>query len=79
MLLDALDAEDAPAAARASPAVATLRTVWSTHYARREDGTPRRREAKEWPPVGERVQSPHDPEMHYSTKRGMEWSGYKCM
>ena len=27
--------------------------------------------------MGERVQSPHDPEMHYSTKRGMEWSGYK--
>jgi transposase len=28
-------------------------------------------------PVGERIQSPYDPEMHYSTKRGMEWSGYK--
>lgn len=76
-LLDALDAEGAPKAAHEAPAVATLRTVWSTHYARREDGTPRWREAKEWPPVGERVQSPHDPGMHYSTKRGMEWSGYK--
>jgi transposase len=76
-LLDALDAEGAPAAARAAPAIATLRTVWNTHYARHEDGTPRWREAKEWPPVGERVQSPHDPEIHYSTKRGMEWSGYK--
>ena len=77
VLLDALDAEGAPKAAQEAPTVATLRTVWSTHYARREDGTPRWREAKEWPPVGERVQSPHDPEMHYSTKRGMEWSGYK--
>ena len=76
-LLDALDAEGAPAAARVAPVVATLRTVWRTHYARREDGTPRWREAKEWPAVGDRVQSPHDPEMHYSTKRGMEWSGYK--
>jgi transposase len=76
-LLDALDGEGAPGVAREAPAVATLRTVWGTHYARREDGTPRWREAKEWPPVGERVQSPHDPEMHYSTKRGMEWSGYK--
>jgi transposase len=28
-------------------------------------------------PVGERIQSPYDPEMHYSAKRGMEWSGYK--
>ena len=27
--------------------------------------------------MGERVQSPYDPEMHYSAKRGMEWSGYK--
>jgi transposase len=76
-LLDALDAKGVPAAARGAQAVATLRTVWSTHYARRENGTPRWREAKEWPPVGERVQSPHDPEMHYSAKRGMEWSGYK--
>ena len=23
------------------------------------------------------LQSPYDPEMHYSTKRQMEWSGYK--
>ena len=27
--------------------------------------------------MGERLQSPYDPEMHYSTKRGLEWSGYK--
>ena len=27
--------------------------------------------------MGERLQSPYDPEMHYSTKRQMEWSGYK--
>jgi transposase len=27
--------------------------------------------------VGERLQSPYDPEAHYSTKRQMEWSGYK--
>ncbi len=76
-LLAALDAREAPVEARAEPAVATLRTVWATHYARRDDGTPRWRAAKEWPPVAERVQSPYDPEMHYSAKRGMEWSGYK--
>lgn len=76
-LLDAVDAAGAPAAARAEAAVATLRTVWATHYARRDDGSPRWRAPKEWPPVGERVQSPYDPEMHYSAKRGMEWSGYK--
>ena len=27
--------------------------------------------------MGERLQSPYDPEMHYSTKRELEWSGYK--
>lgn len=76
-LLAAVDAVSAPAAVRAAPAVATLRTVWSTHYARHDDGRPRWRHQREWPPVGERVQSPYDPEMHYSAKRGMEWSGYK--
>lgn len=76
-LLDAVDAADAPGAVRTAPAVATLRTVWATHYARRDDGRPRWRDHREWPPVGERVQSPYDPEMHYSAKRGMEWSGYK--
>lgn len=76
-LLAAVDAEGAPEAVRAAPAVAPLRVVWATHYARRDDGTPRWRDPKEWPPVGERVQSPYDPEMHYSAKRGIEWSGYK--
>ena len=75
-LLDALDAPDAPAAARATPMVATLRDVWRVHYAREESG-PRWRTGAELPPVGERLQSPYDPEAHYSTKRRMEWSGYK--
>src|SRR5215213_9185888 len=72
-LLDALDGPDAPAAARALPMVQTLRDVWRVHYAR-EDGRPRWRAGAELPPVGERLQSPYDPEMHDSTKRGLEWS-----
>jgi transposase len=75
-LLDALDDASAPAAARAVPMVQTLRDVWRVHYAR-DDGRPRWRAGAELPPVGERLQSPYDPEMHYSTKRQMEWSGYK--
>jgi transposase len=76
-LLDALAAPDAPVAARQQPMVGTLRDVWRIHYAREGDGPPRWRAGAELPPVGERLQSPYDPEAHYSTKRQMEWSGYK--
>jgi transposase len=75
-LLDALDAPTAPATAQTVPMVQTLRDVWRVHYAR-DDGRPRWRAGTELPPVGERLQSPYDPEMHYSTKRQIEWSGYK--
>jgi transposase len=76
-LLDALAAPDAPAMAYQLPMVGTLRDVWRIHYAREENGPPRWRAGAELPPVGERLQSPYDPEAHYSTKRQMEWSGYK--
>ncbi len=76
-LLDALDGSSAPASARELAMVQTLRDVWRVHYAREDDGRPRWRVVAELPPVGERLQSPYDPEMHYSTKRQMEWSGYK--
>jgi transposase len=56
--------------------VQTLRDVWRVHYAR-DGGRLRWRSGAELPPVGERLQSPYDPEMHYSAKFGLEWSGYK--
>ncbi len=77
LLLAALDAPDAPDAAREVPMLGTLRDVWRIHYAREGSGPPRWRAGAELPPVGERLQSPYDPEAHYSTKRQMEWSGYK--
>ena len=77
VLLDALDTADAPETAREVAMVGTLRDVWRIHYAREGDGPPRWRAGSELPPVGERLQSPYDPETHYSTKRQMEWSGYK--
>jgi transposase len=76
LLLEALDAPTAPVAAREVPMVGTLRDVWRVHYAR-DGGKPRWRAGAELPPVGERLQSPYDPEAHYSTKRQLEWSGYK--
>ena len=75
-LLDALDAPTAPPAARNVTMVQTMREVWRIHYAR-DEGRPRWRAGAELPPVGERLQSPYDPEMHYSMKRQIEWSGYK--
>src|SRR4051812_47558074 len=77
VLLDALDAPDAPAAARALPMVRTLRDVWRVHYARDDDGRLRWRSVAELPPVAERVQSPYDPEAHFSQKRQFGWTGYK--
>jgi transposase len=76
LLLDMLDEANAPAAARAVPMVKTLRDVWRVHYAR-EGGEPRLRSGKELPSVGERVQSPHDTDAHYSVKRRLAWLGYK--
>src|SRR5215210_4772618 len=77
VLLGALDAPDAPAAARVLPMVQTLRDVWRVHYARDDDGRLRWRSVAELPPVAERVQSPYDPEAHFSQKRQFGWTGYK--
>src|SRR5436190_647255 len=77
VLLDALDAPTAPAAARELPMVQTLRDVWRIHYARDDDGRLRWRSVAELPPVAERVQSPSDPEAHFSQKRQFGWTGYK--
>jgi transposase len=77
LLLAALDATDAPAQACGVPMVQTLRDVWRVHYIRDEDGQLRWREVKELPPVAERIQSPHDPEAHFSMKRQLSWVGYK--
>ncbi len=76
LLLDALDAASAPTAAREVPMVETLRKVWRTHYGR-DDGRLRWKEPKELPATAERLQSPYDPEAHYSAKRGFGWVGYK--
>src|SRR3954466_12361944 len=52
VLLDAVDARDAPAAARALPMVRTLRDVWRVHYARDDDGRLRWRSIAELPAGG---------------------------
>jgi len=75
-LLDALDGPTAPEAGRELAMVRTMRRVWQLHYAR-EDGQVRWRDLSELPPVAERVQSPYDPQAHFSMKRTLSWIGYK--
>jgi transposase len=77
LLLAALDAPATPAEARAVPMVRTLREVWRVHYAGGDNGQLRWQKIEELPPVAERMQSPHDPEAHFSMKRQLAWVGYK--
>ena len=76
LLLEALEQPTAPAGARDLPMVQTLREVWRVHYMM-DEKPPRWRKTQELPPVAERMQSPHDPEAHFSTKRQFSWTGYK--
>ena len=76
LLLEALEKPTAPAAARDLPMVQVLRDVWRVHYAQ-DERPPRWRKTQELPPVAERMQSPYDPEAHFSIKRQFSWTGYK--
>ena len=77
-LLDALDDASAPGGrASAADGGHAARCLARALRARRRTAACAGAPAAELPPVGERLQSPYDPEMHYSTKREMEWSGYK--
>jgi transposase len=58
------------------PAVVTLRRVWSEQYIG-EPGQLRWREVQEMPSPAELITSPYDPEARYSSKRDIEWVGYK--
>jgi transposase len=75
-LLEALEQPTVPAAARDLPMVQILRDVWRVHYAQ-DERPPRWRKTQELPPVAERMQSPYDPEAHFSIKRQFGWTGYK--
>jgi transposase len=58
------------------PAVLTLRRLWAEQYT----GTPgklRWREVKAMPSLAGLFSSPYDTEARYSTKRDLNWVGYK--
>jgi transposase len=75
-LLAAIDATtDQPILAQVA-AVLTLRRLWDEQYT----GTPgklRWREVKEMPSPAGLISSPYDTEARYSTKRDLNWVGYK--
>jgi transposase len=58
------------------PAMITLRRIWSEQYTE-EHGQLRWREVKEMPAAADQLTSPYDTDARYSTKRHMEWIGYK--
>jgi transposase len=75
-LLTAIDAAaDQPWLALV-PAVVTLRRVWAEQYTGRP-GQLQWRAVKEMPSPAGLIASPYDPEARYSTKRDVEWVGYK--
>jgi transposase len=76
-LLAAVDAvTDRPELAQL-PAVVTLRRVWAEQYTGVPGGL-RWREVKDMPSPAELISSPYDTEARYSTKRDVQWVGYKA-
>jgi transposase len=75
-LLDAIAAAtDQPILAQL-PAVLTLRRLWAEQYSGTA-GKLRWREVKEMPSPAGLLSSPYDTEARYSTKRDVNWMGYK--
>ncbi len=75
-LLAAVDAAtDQPLLAQIQ-AVLTLRRVWAEQYTG-DPGQLRWREVKDMPSPANLISSPYDTEARYSTKRSIEWVGYK--
>ena len=75
-LLAAVDAATNQPLLTQIPAVLTLRRVWAEQYTG-DPGQLRWREVKDMPSPADLISSPYDPEARYSTKREMEWVGYK--
>lgn len=77
-LLDAIYDWATPEWLRQIPAVETLRRVWlQQFYAPAEDGSVQWRSPKDMPPSTLAIHSPYDVEAHYSSKRSVDWVGYK--
>ena len=77
-LLTAIEHEASPQWLREIPAVEVMRQVWvQQFYAPSNDGTVTWRTPKDMPPSTIAIHSPYDLQAHYSTKRSVDWVGYK--
>ena len=77
-LLDAIYNSTTPEWLRQLFAVETLRQIWlQQFYALEPDGAVKWRTVKDLPPSTIAIHSPHDVEAHYSSKRSVDWVGYK--
>jgi transposase len=75
-LLDAIEAASERRLLQDIPAVQTLQQVWAEQYID-VNGTLVWRDVKDMPSPAELIASPYDIEARYSTKRRVEWVGYK--
>lgn len=77
-LLDAIYDPTAPQWLRQIPGVETLRQIWvQQFYPPEPSGSVQWRTVKDLPPSTIAIHSPHDVEAHYSSKRSIDWVGYK--
>lgn len=76
-LLEAIEAEGTESWLGQVPAIQTLRRVWAEQYTTLE-GKLVWRESSEMPSPAGLVSSPYDTDARYSTKRSVEWIGYKA-
>jgi transposase len=74
--LQAIDVALEPSWWQEVPAVQTRRRVWAEPSVE-VNGTLRWREVQDMPSPAALIASPYDPEARYSTKREVEWVGYK--
>ncbi|MBV9174515.1 MAG: IS1182 family transposase [Chloroflexi bacterium] len=76
LLLNTIDAAVEQPWLNQVPTVRVLRQVWAEQFVQ-ERGRLRWREVNEIPIPAEMISSPYDPEARYSSKRSVEWVGYK--
>ncbi|MEI6046647.1 MAG: transposase [Chloroflexota bacterium] len=74
-LIALLKSSFTPLSLQQLPQVAVLQQVWDQQFEVVE-GNPTLREKVELP-TSQIIETPHDPEVHYSQKRNSSWKGYK--